>query len=90
MKKLVIYVVFRPPREALETINEAEAREERWWSAELHRLRALFLAAIGGDKAQIEASFCLAIRIAKQQKSTSLTKRAEASYAEYRCRIGDR
>jgi adenylate cyclase len=74
--------------EALETINEAgalaERREERWWSAELHRLRGVFLAALGTDEAQIEASFQEAIRVAKEQKSVSLEKRAEATYAEYR------
>jgi hypothetical protein len=32
--------------------------------------------AIGSDAAQIEASFCAAIRIAKKQKSISLEKRA--------------
>jgi predicted ATPase len=74
--------------EALETISEADAiaerREERWWSAELHRLRGVFLAALGADETQIETSFCEAIGIAKQQKSTSLEKRAEATYAEHR------
>jgi predicted ATPase len=74
--------------EALEAIREAEAlvesSEERWWCAELHRLRGVFLTAIGADETQIEASFCAAIRIAKEQKSVSLAKRAEASYAEYR------
>ena len=74
--------------EALEAIREAEAlverSEERWWCAELHRLRGVFLAAIGADETQIEASFCEAIRIAKEQKSVSLEKRAEATYAEYR------
>jgi serine/threonine protein kinase/predicted ATPase len=74
--------------EALETINEADAlaerREERCWSAELYRLSGVFLAAIGVDEAQIEASFCAAIGTAKEQKSVSLAKRAEATYAEYR------
>ncbi len=74
--------------EALEAIAEAEAvaqrTEERECFAELHRLRGVFLANVGGDEAQIEASFCEAIRIAKEQKSVSLTTRAEASYAEYR------
>ena len=74
--------------EALEAISEAEAlverSEERWWSAELHRLRGVFLTAIGADETQIEASFHNAIRIAQQQKSVSLAKRAEATYAEYR------
>jgi len=74
--------------EALEAIREAEAlverSGERSWCAELHRLRGVFLAAIGGDKSQIEASFCEAIRLAKEQMSVSLGKRAEASYADYR------
>ena len=39
--------------EALEAIKEAEAlverSEERWWCAELHRLRGVFLAAMGAD-----------------------------------------
>ena len=74
--------------EALEAIKEAEAMaeksEERWWCAELHRLRGVFLATLGADKTQIEASFCAAINTAKQQKSVSLGKRAEATYAEYR------
>jgi hypothetical protein len=73
---------------ALEAINEAEAviqrRDERWWSPGLHRLRGLFLTAIGAEETQIEISFCEAIRIAKEQKSVSLEKRAEATYAEYR------
>jgi hypothetical protein len=63
----------------------AERFENRYWSAELHRLRAVFLAALGAEETQIEASFCEAIRIAKEQKSVSLEKRAEATYAEYRC-----
>jgi hypothetical protein len=61
-----------------------EISGERWWCAELHRLRGLLLAALGADETQIEASFGEAIRIAKEQKSVSLEKRAEATYAEYR------
>jgi hypothetical protein len=74
--------------EALEAISEAEAvverSEERWWCAELQRLRGVFLAAMGANEPQIEASFGEAIRIAREQKSISLEKRAEATYAEYR------
>jgi hypothetical protein len=74
--------------EALEAINEAEALVERLEIGEhyarMHRLRAVFLAAIGADEAQIEASFREAIKIAKEQKSVSVEKRAEATYAEYR------
>jgi hypothetical protein len=39
---------------------------------------------MGADETQIEASFCAAISIAKAQKSVSLAKRAEGTYAEYR------
>ena len=72
--------------EALKAITEAEAliarTEERWWCAEMYRLRGMFLAAIGVDEIGTETSFCEAIRIAKEQKSVSLEKRAEATYAE--------
>jgi hypothetical protein len=79
--------------EALQAINEevaiAERFEHGYCSAELHRLRGVFLTALGAEETQIEASFCEAIRIAKEQKSVSLEKRAEATYAEYRRRKGD-
>jgi tetratricopeptide (TPR) repeat protein len=75
--------------EALESIREAEAliemQEERWWSAEIYRLRGILLAAVGADEHKIEASFQAAISIAREQKSISLAKRAEATYAGY-CR----
>ena len=74
--------------EALEAIGEAEALAEslevRWWCAELRRLRGVFLGTMGAEETQIEASFCTAIRIAKEQKSVSLQKRAEGTDAEYR------
>ena len=73
--------------DAFEAIAEAEALierfENRYWSAELYRLKGVFLTATGGDETQIETSFCAAIKTAKQQKSISLMKRAEATYAEY-------
>ena len=74
--------------EALEAIREAqglvERFEERLWRADLHRLRGVLLTAMGADETQIEASFCEAIRTAREQKSIPLARRAEASYAEYR------
>jgi tetratricopeptide (TPR) repeat protein len=87
LKAEALYLAQRTS-EALEAISEAEAMVERseegWWCAELHRLRGVFLAAVGTDETQIETSFGEAIRIAKEQKSVSLQKRAEATYAEYR------
>jgi hypothetical protein len=74
--------------EALAAIKDAEALAERFehrvYYPQLRRLRGVFLTAMGADEAQIEASFCEAISIAKEQKSVSLEKRAEATYAEYR------
>ena len=87
LKAESLYLAHRAS-EALEAIKEAEAlverSEDRHWSAELRRLRGVFLAAMGADETHIEALFCKAIRIAKEQKSVSLEKRAEATYAEYR------
>jgi hypothetical protein len=57
--------------------------KERQNLPELHRLRGVFLASMGADETQIETSFFEAMRIAKEQKSISLEKRAEATYAEY-------
>ena len=73
--------------EALEAINEAVAIAERFehghCSAEQRRLCGVFLATLGAEESQIEASFGEAIRIAEEQKSVSLEKRARATYAEY-------
>ena len=86
LKAEALYLAHRTS-EALEAVKEAdslvERTGERWCYVELHRLRGVFLAALGGDETQVEASFCEAIRIAKEQKSVSLEKRAEATYAEY-------
>ena len=85
LKAEALHLAERTP-EALEAISEAEAlvekSEERWWCAELHRLRGVFLTAIGADESQREVSFCAAIRIANEQKSISLAKRAKATYAK--------
>jgi tetratricopeptide (TPR) repeat protein len=74
--------------EALDAILEAEALVEktgfRNWHAEINRLHGVFLAAMGADEAQIEASFCAAIRTAKEQRSISLENGAQGTYAEYR------
>jgi predicted ATPase len=59
--------------EAVEAIKEAEAaaerNEERHSYAELHRLRAVFLAAMGANEAQIEDSFCAAIGVSPMASS---------------------
>ena len=87
LKAEALYLADRTS-EALEAISEAEAvverSEDRHWCAELHRLRGVFLVALGADEPQIEASFREGSRTAKEQKSISLATRAEATYVEYR------
>jgi predicted ATPase len=72
--------------EALQIMKEAEALVERLgeclWRSELCRLRGVLLAAMGADESEIDASFGEAIRTAKEQKSISLAKRAEATYTD--------
>ena len=91
LKAQALYLANRAS-EALREITEAEAFVEstgrRYISAELHRLRGVFLVAMGADDTQIETSFRAAISTAKQQKSVSLQKRAEATYAEFHRRKG--
>jgi Protein kinase domain/NACHT domain len=93
LKAEALYLADRTS-EALEIIEEAQANAQRfevsWWSAELHRLRGLFLSALGADETQIEVSFREAIKTAKRQKSISLAARAETSYAEYRAQKAGR
>jgi len=89
LKAEALHIADRTP-EAIAAIEEAQALAERYedrhWCAELHRLRGVFLATIGADETQIEASFRAAINTANEQKSISLAKRAETTYAEYRRR----
>ena len=72
-----------PCESCLRGSPEAEAfvksAGRRYISAELHRLRGVFLAALGANDTQIESSFCEAIKIANEQKSISLEKRAQAT-----------
>jgi tRNA A-37 threonylcarbamoyl transferase component Bud32/predicted ATPase len=82
-----LYFAHRIP-EALAAIKEAEElverSGERLYFAELHRLRAVFLAALGAQEIEIETAFHEAIQIANGQKARTLAARAEGSQAEYR------
>src|SRR5271165_4307581 len=61
LKAEALYLADRTS-EALEAIEEAEALAERFEDrsvfSQLHRLRGVFLAGMGGNETQIEASFC--------------------------------
>jgi tetratricopeptide (TPR) repeat protein len=84
------------PDEALvaldEALAESRATNERWWDAELHRLRGDILLARGDDEEEIDLALLRAKKIAEIQYAKSLELRAATSLARHwrqRDRIGD-
>jgi adenylate cyclase len=76
------------PEAGLAAIGEAlaliERTDERWWEADLHRLRGELLRASGGDAADAETCFRRAIEVARSRGARSLERRAAASLAQLR------
>ena len=64
-----------------EALSEARAHNERWWDAELHRMRGEFLLLHGADASDGEAALLRAISIARSQQARSLELRATMSLA---------
>ena len=64
-----------------EALSEARTHNERWWDAELHRLRGELLFMRGADVSDVEAAFLHAIEIAQSQQARSLELRATMSLA---------
>jgi predicted ATPase/DNA-binding SARP family transcriptional activator len=64
-----------------EALSEARTQNERWWDAELHRLRGEFLLIHGADASDGEAALFRAIEIARSQQARSLELRATMSLA---------
>jgi predicted ATPase/DNA-binding SARP family transcriptional activator len=62
-----------------EALVEARAHNERWWDAELHRLRGELLLMRGADASDVEAAMLRAIEIARSQRARSLELRATMS-----------
>jgi class 3 adenylate cyclase/predicted ATPase len=75
---------FDRPGEALELLKDAlasaEVSGERWWQAELHRLRGRLLAAPGQHE-ESEACFRRAIEVSSGQRARLLELRAGTSLA---------
>jgi len=69
---------------AAAALAEAEmainASNERWWEAEIHRLKGVLMLS-QGNAAQSESCFKRSIRIARQQQANSLELRAATSLA---------
>src|SRR2546430_2675400 len=64
-----------------EALAEARTHNERWWNAELHRLRGELLLMHGADVSDVEAAIFRAIEIARSQQARSLELRATMSLA---------
>jgi DNA-binding SARP family transcriptional activator/predicted ATPase len=62
--------------EALAVVNDTG---ERWYEAELYRLQGELLLMQGEATPEVEACFCQAIRVARQQSARSLELRATMS-----------
>jgi predicted ATPase len=64
-----------------EGMAEARRHNERWWDAELHRLRGELLIACGADARETEAAYLRSIEIARAQQARTLELRATTSLA---------
>lgn len=65
-----------------EALGFVEKHEERWWEAELYRLRGELLLLQGVADNVIENDFRRAINIARKQKAKSLELRATMSLSQ--------
>jgi DNA-binding SARP family transcriptional activator/predicted ATPase len=71
-----------------EALGEARERGERFWNADLHRVRGELLLAAGGDADLAEAAFREALEIAREQKAKALELRAATALARLLGRRG--
>ena len=64
--------------------NEVQATDERWYEAEIHRLKGEFLSARDGDAAALQAEACFdqALRVARAQGAKLWELRASMSLAK--------
>jgi len=64
-----------------EALSEARTHNERWWDAELHRLRGELLLLNDADASDGETAILRSISIARSQQARSLELRATMSLA---------
>ena len=64
-------------------LAQGRQSNERWWDAEIHRLRGELLWARGADPRDIEAAFRCALDIAQGQGARSLELRSATSLARF-------
>ena len=74
-----------------EALAFAEESGERWWEAELHRLKGeLLLAQSTENRAEAEACFHRALEVAQQQSAKAFELRAATSLARLWAEQGKR
>ncbi|MFI5184595.1 MAG: 6-hydroxy-D-nicotine oxidase, partial [Vicinamibacteria bacterium] len=73
-----------------EGLSQGRETNERWWDAELHRLRAELLLASGVEAAEAEAALRRALEIARGQQARSLELRAARTLARLWAESGRR
>jgi tetratricopeptide (TPR) repeat protein len=66
-----------------QAFDESRRNHERWWDADLHRLRGEVLAAQGAPAREIEGAFRQALAIAQTQQARSLELRAATALARW-------
>lgn len=64
-----------------EGLNRSRETHERWWDAELHRLRGALMLAAGASPADADAATRRALEIAREQGARSLELRAAIALA---------
>jgi predicted ATPase len=64
-----------------EAMAASRAANERWWNAELHRVRGELLLAGGAERREAEAAYFRAIEIARTQQARALELRSVISVA---------
>lgn len=69
-------------REIEHGLAAARENNERWWDAELHRLRGALLIARGAGASEGDAAYRRALQIASAQKAKSLELRVAISLAQ--------
>jgi len=64
-----------------EAMAASRSHNERWWDAELQRVRGVLLLAAGAVPSEVEAVYARAIEIARTQEAHALELRAATSMA---------
>jgi DNA-binding SARP family transcriptional activator/predicted ATPase len=65
-----------------EALAAARTNNERWWDAELHRMRGELLNALSAEERDVEAAYLRSIEIARAQQAKSLELRTATNLAQ--------